>query len=115
MYKDLNAVKSQVGLVSCWHSLEHLLDYKSTLFQFNKLVVDGGHLIIAVPNHDSFDSKYYGKYWAGYDVPRHRYHFNKRAIVLAAKNAGFEVLKSCLLYTSPSPRDGLLSRMPSSA
>ena len=24
-------------------------------------------------------------------------------------------LKSCLLYTSPSPRDGLLSRMPSSA
>ena len=24
-------------------------------------------------------------------------------------------LKLCLLYTSPSPRDGLLSRMPSSA
>ena len=26
-----------------------------------------------------------------------------------------EVLMACLLYTSPSPRDGLLSRMPSSA
>ena len=26
-----------------------------------------------------------------------------------------ELLKTCLLYTSPSPRDGLLSRMPSSA
>ena len=25
------------------------------------------------------------------------------------------LLKPCLLYTSPSPRDGLLSRMPSSA
>ena len=25
------------------------------------------------------------------------------------------ICKSCLLYTSPSPRDGLLSRMPSSA
>ena len=25
------------------------------------------------------------------------------------------VPKDCLLYTSPSPRDGLLSRMPSSA
>ena len=24
-------------------------------------------------------------------------------------------IKACLLYTSPSPRDGLLSRMPSSA
>ena len=27
----------------------------------------------------------------------------------------YGVLESCLLYTSPSPRDGLLSRMPSSA
>ena len=28
---------------------------------------------------------------------------------------GFEMKSNCLLYTSPSPRDGLLSRMPSSA
>ena len=27
----------------------------------------------------------------------------------------FVVFLTCLLYTSPSPRDGLLSRMPSSA
>ena len=27
----------------------------------------------------------------------------------------FHYTKDCLLYTSPSPRDGLLSRMPSSA
>ena len=27
----------------------------------------------------------------------------------------FSMLPTCLLYTSPSPRDGLLSRMPSSA
>ena len=26
-----------------------------------------------------------------------------------------EIDRACLLYTSPSPRDGLLSRMPSSA
>ena len=29
--------------------------------------------------------------------------------------AQLEQAKRCLLYTSPSPRDGLLSRMPSSA
>ena len=28
---------------------------------------------------------------------------------------GVSGIKSCLLYTSPTPRDGLLSRMPSSA
>ena len=29
--------------------------------------------------------------------------------------ASADLVKACLLYTSPSPRDGLLSRMPSSA
>ena len=29
--------------------------------------------------------------------------------------AQYDNAKGCLLYTSPSPRDGLLSRMPSSA
>ena len=28
---------------------------------------------------------------------------------------GFDVFKACLLYTSPSPRDDVISRMPSSA
>ena len=32
-----------------------------------------------------------------------------------APNAGNNLNTGCLLYTSPSPRDGLLSRMPSSA
>ena len=38
--------------------------------------------------------------------------------VLAVKAAGEKAIahcRACLLYTSPSPRDGLLSRMPSSA
>ena len=34
---------------------------------------------------------------------------------LGQVNAGATVTATCLLYTSPSPRDGLLSRMPSSA
>ena len=32
-----------------------------------------------------------------------------------AARAGNDTYFTCLLYTSPSPRDGLLSRMPSSA
>ena len=32
-----------------------------------------------------------------------------------SKRSGSPDSESCLLYTSPSPRDGLLSRMPSSA
>ena len=37
--------------------------------------------------------------------------------VVAADNAAYshQLAESCLLYTSPSPRDATLSRMPSSA
>ena len=38
--------------------------------------------------------------------------FKNKALINHPLKALF---KSCLLYTSPSPRDGLLSRMPSSA
>ena len=34
---------------------------------------------------------------------------------LQSAKTELEELRNCLLYTSPSPRDGLLSRMPSSA
>ena len=41
------------------------------------------------------------------------------AHALNLKDSGVDVVvglyEGCLLYTSPSPRDGLLSRMPSSA
>ena len=43
--------------------------------------------------------------------------FKIRALTLEApiKPEAYDWPDSCLLYTSPSPRDGLLSRMPSSA
>ena len=41
---------------------------------------------------------------------------NAEGASAAAEESGAAApLSSCLLYTSPSPRDGLLSRMPSSA
>ena len=56
---------------------------------------------------------------AGLPIVSHVYNTAKKisgknVIVVCNKNNHAE-LNSCLLYTSPSPRDGLLSRMPSSA
>ena len=40
-------------------------------------------------------------------------HCGRGEEIIVGKN--YHVYWDCLLYTSPSPRDGLLSRMPSSA
>ena len=42
-------------------------------------------------------------------------HNNMPEIVFKGKEYVYNHHLTCLLYTSPSPRDGLLSRMPSSA
>ena len=41
--------------------------------------------------------------------------FALRALAILEELDETTTQKACLLYTSPSPRDGLLSRMPSSA
>ena len=48
---------------------------------------------------------------------RIRGELRKMAAPNCTKDLMFQIAKDvlCLLYTSPSPRDGLLSRMPSSA
>ena len=40
---------------------------------------------------------------------------DKKIFLVTQKDSDLENPNICLLYTSPSPRDGLLSRMPSSA
>ena len=46
-------------------------------------------------------------------IPSLRNRFSR--ILALKEQTGLSLLSACLLYTSPSPRDGLLSRMPSSA
>ena len=40
---------------------------------------------------------------------------NNKILFVGTKRSASKVIKDCLLYTSPSPRDATLSRMPSSA
>ena len=98
VFKDLKSLKSKFDVISCWHSLEHLSDFTTTLSKFNKLINKNGYLIVAVPNHESFDSKYYGKFWAGYDVPRHRYHFSKDALISNVEDSNFKLVDSSPMF-----------------
>ncbi len=68
-------------IISLWHVLEHLYHPKQYLEVISKYLKEEGILLIAVPNHQSTDARYYKEYWAGYDVPRHLWHFNKESII----------------------------------
>lgn len=64
------------SVITLWHVLEHVHQLTETIHEFHRVLKADGTLIIAVPNHTSYDAEFYDSKWAAYDVPRHLYHFN---------------------------------------
>jgi 2-polyprenyl-3-methyl-5-hydroxy-6-metoxy-1,4-benzoquinol methylase len=81
-------------VITMWHVLEHVPNLEGYLEQLNHLLKENGKLVIAVPNHNSFDANYYGKYWAAYDVPRHLWHFSQKAIKTLFRKEKMTIVKT---------------------
>src|SRR5690606_8649038 len=79
-----------------WHVLEHIDNQDDILNLFHNKLKPNGLLIIAVPNHTSYDAKRYKEFWAAYDVPRHIYHFSKNGMGILMNNEKWN-----LKYTRP--------------
>tara|TARA_A100001011_G_scaffold28856_1_gene28047 strand:+ start:42316 stop:43161 length:846 start_codon:yes stop_codon:yes gene_type:complete len=90
---NIDDLPNQFDLISFWHSLEHVSDYTKALKKTKQILSKNGNVVVALPNYDSFDAKFYSKFWAAYDTPRHRVHFTKKGFVKAAKQLGFDVVK----------------------
>jgi len=92
---DLSAFKEKsFDVITLWHVLEHVHDLNKKLKSFHSLLKESGTILIAVPNLESYDAKYYQKHWAGYDVPRHLWHFNQLNIKQLFDKNGFKLIKT---------------------
>ncbi len=68
---------NRYDIITLWHVLEHVPDLNSQLDGLASALAQNGTMFIAVPNHRSADANQYKSLWAGYDVPRHLWHFSK--------------------------------------
>lgn len=84
---------SRFDCITLWHVLEHIHRLDETLLKLTMLLNPDGVLIVALPNNSSYDANYYGKYWAGYDLPRHLFHFTKSSLETLAVKHNFICLK----------------------
>ena len=73
----LSLNENNFNVITMWHVLEHIYDLDGYIKKIKNLLDDKGVLIIAVPNHNFFDQKFYGQYWAGWDTPQQLWHFDK--------------------------------------
>ncbi len=79
-------------VITMWHVLEHIPDLSHLLQTVHEHLSATGVFIVAVPNCKSDDADRYGANWAGYDVPRHLYHFTPEVLRAVADRAGFMVI-----------------------
>lgn len=84
----------QFDVITMWHVLEHVPDVNKTIEELKAFLKSNGRLIIAVPNHKSYDANYYGKFWAAYDLPRHLWHFSQTSIKKLFAKQQMEVVKT---------------------
>ncbi len=80
-------------VITMWHVLEHVYDLDEQIKELKRVLKPDGVLVIAVPNFRSFDARYYKRFWAAYDVPRHLWHFSKKSIKLLFQEKQMKVVE----------------------
>jgi 2-polyprenyl-3-methyl-5-hydroxy-6-metoxy-1,4-benzoquinol methylase len=91
---QLHIAEKEFDAITLWHVLEHVTDVYNTLAFFKHKLKPQGVLIIAVPNHVSYDAQYYKEYWAAYDVPRHLHHFDLKSMKSLLEHSGFQLVET---------------------
>lgn len=71
------------------HSLEHMNEPLRALKKAHGGLRPGGLILLKLPTMDSWERRFFGKYWAGWDLPRHRIHFTPDGITRALNQVGF--------------------------
>ncbi|MAN87035.1 MAG: methyltransferase [Algoriphagus sp.] len=73
-------LKKEFDIITLFHVLEHIHSLRKGFKKVLSHLKSDGYIILAIPNFESEDANRYGKFWAGWDVPRHLYHFNEKSI-----------------------------------
>lgn len=94
-------IEGRFDVITLWHVLEHVDNLHLYMERMKEYLSPGGVLVIALPNHQAFDAGHYREYWAGYDVPRHLWHFSPATLAYLADKHGFHVSRMKRLPLDP--------------
>lgn len=81
-------------VITLFHVLEHVHNLEETLRDLITRLNRNGVLFLALPNYKSADAQKYQTHWAGYDVPRHLYHFNQKSVFHLSKKYGLNIVST---------------------
>ena len=80
-----------VDVVVARHVVEHVNEPHELLKHIlDRCLRPEGTLFLKIPNFASWERKLFGKYWAGWDLPRHRFHFSPQGIEHLLLSIGYK-------------------------
>ena len=93
IYASLDELTDQkFDIITAWHVIEHVPDLLQTIQKLKSHLNKGGIIFIAVPNYQSPDAQQYREQWAGFDVPRHLWHFSKTSMNSLLMSVGLKLV-----------------------
>jgi len=88
---DLAARDQRFDVVTLFHCLEHIPRPFPFLRKVQKLMKKPGHLLVQVPNSESWQARLLGRRWYGLDCPRHTCNFGLYSLLYVLGRAGFRI------------------------
>jgi len=84
--------------VTMWNVLEHLYDPMAALREVARILKPAGLLSVTTPLLDTVGARMFGRYWIGYELPRHLSVFTAATLARLLREAGFTVIERRCLY-----------------
>jgi len=89
--EEITLPVNNFDLVIMNHVIEHVTDPDFALRKIYSILKLNGILYMELPNIDCTERWLFGKYWSGYDVPRHLYSFSAKSLEDIMKKKGFRI------------------------
>jgi 2-polyprenyl-3-methyl-5-hydroxy-6-metoxy-1,4-benzoquinol methylase len=77
-------------VITMWHYLEHEYDPLTTLARCMQLLREDGLFVVQVPNVASLGARLFGRFWNGWDTPRHTLSFSRTTLAAMLRRCRLE-------------------------
>lgn len=91
---------NKFDVLTMWDVLEHVYEPCKVLDEVARLLRPGGIFVVNHPNLDSIDRSIFGRFWAGFELPRHLYLFPTKLLEELMIERGFQQVERLCLYGS---------------
>jgi len=87
-------------VITCFDVLEHVYNPRQFLNRVQEWLKPDGIFYVILPNIDAWESRIFGSFWFGLELPRHLFHFSPKSLRYIMHSLGFREVSIATPSTS---------------